>query len=403
MKTYLLDILNKYNRFSESLDVKNILCNKSWLAFNDTGDKELYIFQENGSLIVSINGKVTNGTWQYISTNKSIILSFKGQAYMLHPSFFDKTIFALQQDGTNRYAFMIDEKQSHSFQPKSLTELNAYFKNIERKKVEAEQQRIRIALAQQKAQQKRIEEEQRQQEQYRIEQEKRQREREQEELINRAIEEQKKAERKKEQAILKQHKTFLIAQLIGYIVIIAFTVGMTFLAYNNATDSAWVIVPPIIFCLLSFLVYRKIIMWLRQKLLCKYLRSQQMKKQKLRDEIQWIEQESKREEEELNRLNNTINYKRMILRTEETSSNYKQTHIIFDRKEFAIYWDATAMKFKNVSLLIYNGTETVRYENLENKGRKIVCLKKVHSPVKIILMANWLDSLIYKVVYAVKG
>ena len=43
MKTYLLDILNKYNRFSESLDVKNILCNKSWLAFNDTGDKELYI------------------------------------------------------------------------------------------------------------------------------------------------------------------------------------------------------------------------------------------------------------------------------------------------------------------------------------------------------------------------
>lgn len=54
MKTYLLDILNKYNRFSESLDVKNILCNKSWLAFNDTGDKELYIFQENGSLIVSI-------------------------------------------------------------------------------------------------------------------------------------------------------------------------------------------------------------------------------------------------------------------------------------------------------------------------------------------------------------
>ena len=121
-------------------------------------------------------------------------------------------------------------------------------------------------------------------------------------MINRAIEEQKKAERKKEQAILKQHKTFLIAQLIGYIVIIAITVGITFLAYNSATDNVWVIFPPIIFCLLYFLVYRKIIMWLRQKLLCKYLRSQQMKKQKLRDEIQWIEQESKREEEKLNRL-----------------------------------------------------------------------------------------------------
>mgnify|MGYP000756151137 CR=1 FL=1 len=403
MKTYLLDILNRYNRFSENLDVKAILCNKSWLAFNDTGDKELYIFQENGSLIVSINGKVANGTWQYISANKSIILSFKGQAYMLHPSFFDKTIFALQQDGTNRYAFMIDEKQGQSFQPKSLTELSAYFKNIERKKVEAEHQRIRVALAQQRVQQKQIEEEQRQQEQYHIEQEKRQREREQEELINRAIEKQRQEERKKEQTILKQHKTFAFAQIIGYIVIIAITMGVTYLAYNSATDGAWLIIPPIIFYLLYFLVYRKIIIWLREKLLRKYLHSQQMENQKLHDEIQWIEQESRREEEELNRLNGTVNYKRMILRTEETSSNYKQTHRIFNGKEFAIYWDATAMKFKNISLLIYNGTEIVRYENLENKGRKIVRLKKVHPPVKIILVANWLDSLIYKVVYAVKG
>lgn len=54
MKTYLLDILNRYNRFSENLDVKTILCNKSWFIFNDTGDKELYIFQENGSLIASV-------------------------------------------------------------------------------------------------------------------------------------------------------------------------------------------------------------------------------------------------------------------------------------------------------------------------------------------------------------
>ena len=48
MKTYLLDILSRYNRFSENLDVKTVLCNKSWWIFNDSGDKELYIFQENG-------------------------------------------------------------------------------------------------------------------------------------------------------------------------------------------------------------------------------------------------------------------------------------------------------------------------------------------------------------------
>lgn len=164
MKTYLLDILNKYNRFSENLDVKTILCNKSWLVFNDTGNKELYIFQENGNLIASVNGNVHNGNWQYISANKSIILSFKEQSYMLHPSFFDKTIFALQQDGTNKYAFMIDEKQSQSFQPKSLTELNSYFENIERKRIEEEQRRIRLQVEQEKAnEQRKIEEEHRKQ------------------------------------------------------------------------------------------------------------------------------------------------------------------------------------------------------------------------------------------------
>lgn len=86
MKTYLLDIPNRYNRFSKNLDVKTILCNKSWLIFNDSGDKELYIFQENGSLITSINGSVISATWQYLSANNSLVISFKEKSYMLHPS-----------------------------------------------------------------------------------------------------------------------------------------------------------------------------------------------------------------------------------------------------------------------------------------------------------------------------
>lgn len=139
MKTYLLDILNKYNRFSENLDVRTVLCNKSWLIFNDSGEKELYIFQENGSLFASINGNVTNATWQYISANKSLVISFKEQSYMLHPSFIDNTIFALQQDGTERFLFMISEEQCNSFYPKSLKELNSYFKKLDQKRLQEQE------------------------------------------------------------------------------------------------------------------------------------------------------------------------------------------------------------------------------------------------------------------------
>ena len=153
MKTYLLDIPNKYHRFSKNLDVKAILCNKSWLIFNDSGDKELYIFQENGSLITSVNGSVINATWQYISANNSLVISFKEQSYMLHPSFKYDVIFALQLDGTERFVFMIEENQSNSFHPKSLKELTAYFENKEHRNIEERQQEKRILLQQQETRQ----------------------------------------------------------------------------------------------------------------------------------------------------------------------------------------------------------------------------------------------------------
>lgn len=68
------------------------------------------------------------------------MISFKGQPYMLHPSFKDDIIFALQLDGTERFVFMIEESQSNSFHPKSLKELTAYFENKERRSIEERQQ-----------------------------------------------------------------------------------------------------------------------------------------------------------------------------------------------------------------------------------------------------------------------
>lgn len=140
MKTYVLDVLNKYKRYSERLDVKTILCNKSWLVFNDGCDKEVYIFQEDGSLILSLNGNVYNGNWQYITANKSIIITVQKQSYMFHPYIFDNVVFVLQQDGTDSYAFMIDETQSKNFRPRTLMDISGYFEEEVRK--EEDNQRL---------------------------------------------------------------------------------------------------------------------------------------------------------------------------------------------------------------------------------------------------------------------
>ena len=143
MKTYLLDILNRYKKFSESLDVEAILCSKSWSVFNDSGCKEIYLFQHDGSLIISVSGEVTNATWKYIPVNQYILISTKSASYMLHPAFVDDIIFALQLDGTNQYSFMIDELQRDTFAPKSLSDIEKYF--ITKKQLELEKEKQLLA------------------------------------------------------------------------------------------------------------------------------------------------------------------------------------------------------------------------------------------------------------------
>ena len=147
MKTYLFDTFNRYKRFSEELDAKTILCNRSWWVFNDSGEKEVYIFNTDGTLIIAVSGKVTNATWQYIAANKSLIISGNNQSYMVKPAFFDNQIFALQVDGTNDYAFLIDDNNLPSTNLRSLADLKEHFAEKERQAVLAEERKRQAELA----------------------------------------------------------------------------------------------------------------------------------------------------------------------------------------------------------------------------------------------------------------
>lgn len=303
MKTFLLDSFNRYKRFSEELDVKTILCNKSWLIFNDCGDKELYVFQENGSLIASVNGNVTNAKWQYIPANKSLVVSFREQSFMFHPSFINNVIFALQQDGTERFAFMINEEQSESFYPKSLKELNNYFEGIERKRIEAEEQEKRWLIEQQRKEQQRIEEEYKRQQQYRIEQERLRQEEARRAEEERRIEQEKLAKIKKENDILKQYKLFLAAKVLGYILIASITATLTILAYNTSSDGAWLIIPLIVFYI-SYRLHKAIISWLRRRILSNHLQTKKKKKEKedRKRKEEWEEYKKQRDQRDFERI-----------------------------------------------------------------------------------------------------
>lgn len=155
MKTYVLEVIKRIKRFSEKFDVSSTLCDKTWVVFNDTGERELYIFQPNGSVIITKNGVGIKGKWEWISTNKSLVINSNDKVIMLHPEYIDKTILALNLDGTQKMAFLIEQGNKEAFAAKTLAQLEQYFENKEKLLI-AEQNR-KIA----EEERKRIEEERR--------------------------------------------------------------------------------------------------------------------------------------------------------------------------------------------------------------------------------------------------
>lgn len=147
MKTYLFDSLARFKRFSESLDVATTLSNKTWVVFNDSGERELYIFKTDGKVYITANGIGYQGTWEWLSANKSLIIHKADTVFMLHPEIVEECVLVLTLDGTKDCVFLIEDQNRQSFAPKTLAQLQNHFEEKERKVLEAERREKERAAA----------------------------------------------------------------------------------------------------------------------------------------------------------------------------------------------------------------------------------------------------------------
>lgn len=112
MQTYFLNIIPSLARFSKKLDDITLLTSKHWVILNKiTQIKSTYIFRNNKELIVSENGIVVHGTWDYLGFNK-ILLRFNDNSFLFQHGFLEDDILALKLDGMNKYAIFINEGRS---------------------------------------------------------------------------------------------------------------------------------------------------------------------------------------------------------------------------------------------------------------------------------------------------
>ena len=194
MKTFLYSIPNQLQSFSKKLDVKSVLCGKSWDIFNDEGVKQLFIFNRDRTMFVTNNGDVINASWKYISQNSSILITIDNETIMFRPAFFNKDVVVLKRDGTERFLFMIEEGMKTSSALFTLEDLIEYIdKEIAWASMDAEEQKRLLELERQREieEEKKLREIKNQQE-------------EEEKKRQRAIEEQREEEERKRQEELKQ-------------------------------------------------------------------------------------------------------------------------------------------------------------------------------------------------------
>ena len=111
MQTFIADIIPKLQKFSKKLDDLTLLTNQHWVVLDElTKAKNVYIFRSNNELLISSNGKVEKGKWEYLGNN-SLLIDRKDESFLFKHGFFDENVMALKIDGKEEYALLVNENR----------------------------------------------------------------------------------------------------------------------------------------------------------------------------------------------------------------------------------------------------------------------------------------------------
>jgi hypothetical protein len=99
MKQYALNLIPRLKQFSESLDNKELFVEKPWVFIDENQNYQKYIFKKNGDLVMSLNGQVTIGKWEYLGSAKSLLIDRVQDKILLNQAFVDPAVMVLKRDG----------------------------------------------------------------------------------------------------------------------------------------------------------------------------------------------------------------------------------------------------------------------------------------------------------------
>lgn len=97
---------------NRSIKKKSILINKPWALIDDEMEIQKLIFKKDGSLILSRNGSVSDGSWEYLPEAKSLIIDRGTDKLLCNDIYVDENVILLKLDGTNNHFFALANQNS---------------------------------------------------------------------------------------------------------------------------------------------------------------------------------------------------------------------------------------------------------------------------------------------------
>ncbi|MEI6949808.1 hypothetical protein V9K67_21655 [Paraflavisolibacter sp. H34] len=107
MQTYLQNLLPRLQQYSQTLDNKELLIDQPWVLVDEGGNKQQYIFERDGKLIMSLNGNVRYGNWRYIPAARSLVIDRQTDLLLLNHAFFATGVCILKKDGFQEEPWML--------------------------------------------------------------------------------------------------------------------------------------------------------------------------------------------------------------------------------------------------------------------------------------------------------
>jgi len=107
MKSYLISIITQLINYSDTLNKTSILIDKPWALIDEESEIQKLIFKKNKELILSKNGSVQIGKWDYFPEAKSLLIDRVTDTILCNEVFIDKGALVLKLDGTESKFFIL--------------------------------------------------------------------------------------------------------------------------------------------------------------------------------------------------------------------------------------------------------------------------------------------------------